>query len=223
MACPRIAVVDYHKGNLLSVVRSLADVGAEAFATDDCGRIASADAVVVPGVGAFEDAMGFLVQSGEGEAIREAVSRGVPFLGICLGLQLLFERGSERSDGTDGDFVAGLGILPGSVTRLESGRLKVPHVGWNQLHLTEHGRACALFAGIAEGANVYFTHSYALADDIDHDIECTRTHYTRSFCSGVWSKNVYGVQFHPEKSSQAGLRILRNFCAMAAGRISDEA
>ena len=223
MAAPRIAVVDYHKGNLLSVARSLADVGGDAFVTDDCEAIVAADAVVVPGVGAFEDAMGYLLDSGEAEAIRTQVGRGVPFLGICLGLQLLFERGSERADGTDGDFVAGLGLLQGSVTRLESGRLKVPHVGWDQLHLTEHGRRCPLFSGIAEGANVYFTHSYALADDIDSSIESSRSHYTRSFCSGVWSDNVFGVQFHPEKSSQTGLSILRNFCRIVQGDGTGEA
>ena len=210
---PRVAVVDYHKGNLLSVVRSLGDAGASAWATDRPAEILSADAVVVPGVGAFEDAMAYLRASGEAEAIAEAASRGVPFLGICLGLHVLFERGAERSDGSAGDWVDGLGILAGSVTRLESGRLKVPHVGWDQLHLTPHGRACPLYRGIPEGANVYFTHSYALADDVDADIVTTRSHYTRSFASGVWADNVYGVQFHPEKSSASGLAILRNFVA----------
>ena len=211
MVAPRIAIVDYHKGNLLSVVRSLGDVGAQAFATDDPTQIAGADAVVVPGVGAFEDAMDYLQTSGEAEAIKDAAARGVPFLGICLGLHVLFERGAERSDGTAGDWIEGSGILKGSVTRLTSGRLKVPHVGWNQMHLTSHGRACPLYANVPEGANVYFTHSYALADDIDEDIIATRSHYTRSFASGVWSDNVFGVQFHPEKSSATGLTILSNF------------
>lgn len=211
MPGPRIAVVDYHKGNLLSVVRSLNDVGAVAQATDDPDSIRSADAVVVPGVGAFEDAMTFLVESGESRAILDAAERGIPFLGICLGLHVLFERGAERSDGKDGDWIAGLGVLPGSVTRLQSGRLKVPHVGWDQVHLTTHGRTCPLYEGVPEGSNVYFTHSYALADDVDDAIVTTRSHYTRSFASGVWAHNVYGVQFHPEKSSSTGLLILRNF------------
>lgn len=211
MAVPSIAVVDYHKGNLLSVVRSLSDVGAHAVATDDPSVICSADAVVVPGVGAFEDAMSFLEESGEGEAIRDAAGRGVPFLGICLGLHVLFERGEERSDGQAGEWVPGLGLLSGSVTRLVSGRLKVPHVGWDQLHLTPHGRECGLYKGVPEGANVYFTHSYALADDVDDAVVTTRSHYTRSFASGVWANNIYGVQFHPEKSSSTGLAILRNF------------
>ncbi|MBR3158948.1 MAG: imidazole glycerol phosphate synthase subunit HisH [Atopobiaceae bacterium] len=208
---PHVAVVDYHKGNLLSVVRSLSDVGADARATDDPEVIAAADAVVIPGVGAFEDAMAYLRESGEDEAVRDAAQRGVPFLGICLGLHVLFERGSERSDGSAGDWVEGLGILRGSVTRLESGRLKVPHVGWDQLHLTQHGRSCPLFAGIPEGANVYFTHSYALADDVDEEIVTTRSHYTRSFASGIWAGNIFGMQFHPEKSSATGLAMLRNF------------
>lgn len=211
MAAPRIAVVDYHKGNLLSVVRSLGDVGAKATATDDPAAIACADAVVVPGVGAFEDAMDYLTASGEGEAVKDAAARGVPFLGICLGLHVLFERGDERSDGSAGDWVDGLGVLSGSVTRMESGRLKVPHVGWDQLHLTTRGRTCPLYQGIPEGANVYFTHSYALADDVSDDVVTTRSHYTRSFASGIWADNVFGVQFHPEKSSSTGLAILRNF------------
>ena len=211
MARPHIAVVDYHKGNLLSVVRSLSDVGADARATDSPSEIGRADAVVVPGVGAFEDAMAFINESGQAEAIVDASHRGVPFLGICLGLHVLFERGDERSDGKAGEWIEGLSLFPGSVTRLESGRLKVPHVGWDQLHLTRHGRECALYEGVPEGANVYFTHSYALADDVNESVVTTRSHYTRSFASGVWENNVYGVQFHPEKSSTTGLTILRNF------------
>jgi len=217
MSQPNIVVVDYHKGNLLSVVRSLTDVGAHAQASDDPERIRTADAVVVPGVGAFEDCMDYLRSSGEADAIVEAAGRGVPFLGICLGLHVLFERGEERSDGKAGEWVDGLGILRGSVTRLQPTRLKVPHVGWDQLHLTPHGRACALYQGVAEGANVYFTHSYALADDVDEAVVTTRSHYTRSFASGVWSDNVFGVQFHPEKSSTTGLTILQNFVQAVCG------
>ncbi|MBO7674403.1 MAG: imidazole glycerol phosphate synthase subunit HisH [Atopobiaceae bacterium] len=217
MAQPNIAIVDYHKGNLLSVVRSLNDVGAQARATDDPALIRAADAVVVPGVGAFEDCMDYLRSSGEADAIVEAARRGVPFLGICLGLHVLFERGEERSDGKAGEWVEGLGILSGSVTRLQSTHLKVPHVGWDQLHLTPHGRDCVLYQGVAEGANVYFTHSYALADDVDDSVVTTRSHYTRSFASGVWSDNVFGVQFHPEKSSATGLAILRNFVQAVCG------
>lgn len=216
MAAPSIVVVDYHKGNLQSVVRSLTDVGAKATASDDPGFIGAADAVVVPGVGAFEDAMAYLRSSGEDEAVLDAIGRGVPFLGICLGLHVLFERGNEHADGSSSGWIDGLGVLSGSVTRLESGRLKVPHMGWDQLHLTAHGRACPLYEGIAEGSNVYFTHSYALADDVDEHVVTTRSHYTRSFASGVWADNVFGVQFHPEKSSTTGLAILRNFVRLIA-------
>ena len=211
MAAPRIVVVDYHKGNLSSVVRSLSDVGADAISSDVPEVISAADAVVIPGVGAFEDAMSHLSASGQGEAIVDVAKRGVPLLGICLGLHVLFERGEERSDGSVGTWVAGLSLMRGSVTRLEPGRLKVPHMGWDQLHLTEHGRSCPLYAGVPEGAHVYFTHSFALADDVDESVVTTRSHYTRTFASGVWHDNLYGVQFHPEKSSKTGLAMLRNF------------
>ena len=148
MAAPQIVVVDYHKGNLLSVVRSLSDVGASVRVSDVPRDIAAADALVIPGVGAFEDAMTYFEASGESEAIKEAALREIPVLGICLGLHVLFERGAERSDGHAGDWVEGLGLLEGSVTRLESGRLKVPHVGWDQLHLTTHGRGCPLYKDV---------------------------------------------------------------------------
>lgn len=211
MAAPRIVVVDYHKGNLSSVVRSLSDVGADVIASDDPEVIGAADAAVIPGVGAFEDAMSYLSASGQGEAIVGLSNRGVPLLGICLGLHVLFERGEERSDGSIGTWVAGLSLIKGSVTRLEPGRLKVPHMGWDQLHLTGHGRSCPLYAGVPEGAHVYFTHSFALADDVDESVVTTRSHYTRTFASGIWRDNLYGVQFHPEKSSKTGLAMLRNF------------
>lgn len=210
----RIVVVDYHKGNLSSVERGLTEVGGTALVSDDPQAIRAASAVVLPGVGSFGDAAAYLRESGEGEAILDAIGRGVPFLGICLGLQLLFERGSETGDGS---WAEGLGVLAGSATRLESSRLKVPHVGWDQLDLTDHGRACPLLAGVAEGAHVYFTHSYALADDVDSAFVAARTHYARSFASAVWRDHVFGVQFHPEKSSAVGRGILANFVRLAGG------
>lgn len=210
----RIVVVDYHKGNLSSVVRGLADAGGDAVASDDPAAIRAASGVVLPGVGSFGDAMGYLDESGEAEAVLDAIGRGVPFLGICLGLQLLFERGNETDDGSWAD---GLGVLPGSATRLESSRLKVPHVGWDQLHLTAHGRACPILAGVPEGANVYFTHSFALAEDVPDEVVAARTHYVRSFASAVWRDNVFGVQFHPEKSSAVGLAMLRGFVGVVGG------
>lgn len=215
MTARPIVIVDYHKGNLRSVERGLVEAGGTAVLTDDPAAIAAADALVLPGVGSFGDAAAYLGESGQREALLAALGRGVPFLGICLGLQLLFERGSETDDGS---WAAGLGVMAGSATRLESSRLKVPHVGWDQLDLTSLGRSCPLFADVAEGAHVYFTHSYALADDVPAELVTARTHYARSFASAAWDgANTYGVQFHPEKSSAVGLQILRNFVRLAGG------
>lgn len=210
---PKITVVDYHKGNLLSVVRSLVDVGAEAEVTDDPAKIRAASAVVLPGVGSLEDAMGYISQSGQDEALMDVIERDVPFLGICLGQHLIMESGDEAEEG----YCEALGAVSGTVRRLEPGTLKVPHVGWDQLEITEHGRACPLLAGIEDGAHVYFTHSYALAEDVDPAIVATYTDYTRRFPSTIWRDNVFAMQFHPEKSSRVGLRILSNFAQLAAG------
>lgn len=222
MLSKEIVVVDYHRGNLQSVVRGLSAVGGFAVASDDPKRIASAAGLVLPGVGAFEDAMGFLRQSGEADAILSSIGEDTPFLGMCLGLHLLFERSTERSrslgrSSWGGNWVPGLGVLAGSVTRLDSQRLKVPHVGWNQLHLTKQGEQCPLLVDVAEGTNAYFTHSYALADGHDGDVVCAKTHYARSFPSTIWRDNVFAVQFHPEKSSTAGLRMLSNFVRIVYG------
>ena len=210
----RIVIVDYHKGNLSSVERGISDAGGEALVSDDPAVIRAAAGVVLPGVGSFGDAMAFLRESVEAEALLAALERGVPFLGICLGLQLLFERGNETDDGS---WAEGLGVLAGSATRLESDRLKVPHVGWDQVHLTDHGRACPLLRDVPEGANVYFTHSFALADDVADDVVAARTHYVRSFASAVWRDNVFGVQFHPEKSSAVGGAMLSAFVDVVRG------
>lgn len=177
MGGPKIVVVDYHKGNLSSVVRGLARAGAAACTSDDPEQIRNADGLVIPGVGAFYDAIAFMRQSGEADAVLDAVAAGTPLLGICLGLQLFFERGNEGvpadegavADGNTpqqagGPWVDGLGIMCGSCTRLESSRLKVPHVGWDQVHMTPTGAADPLLTGFAEGANMYFTHSYAVSD-----------------------------------------------------------
>ena len=230
MGEPKIVVVDYHKGNLSSVVRGLARAGAVACTSDDPEQIRAADGLVIPGVGAFYDAIAFMRESGEEAAVLDAVAAGTPLLGICLGLQLFFARGNEgvpagagvaadgdasEQDGdpeqTGGPWVDGLGIMRGSCTRLESSRLKVPHVGWDQVHMTPAGAADPLLAGFAEGANMYFTHSYAVADDADAADVLARTHYTRSFPCIVRHGNVWGCQFHPEKSSALGQRILKNF------------
>ncbi len=219
---PTIVVIDYHKGNLSSVERGLAAVGARVLVSDDPEKIKGAAGLVLPGVGSFGDAMSFMRKSGQADAVREAIDAGVPFLGICLGLQLLFERGSERTVNASSAiartlveqpltaWVEGLGVFPGECTRLVSTRLKVPHVGWNQVDFTERGSSCALLEGVANGANFYYTHSYAV-ETADDDIVMARTHYVRSFPAVVACGNVYGCQFHPEKSSATGLTILRNF------------
>lgn len=233
---PTIAVIDYHKGNLSSVARGLVRAGAEALVTDDPAKIRAADGIVLPGVGSYFDAIAFMHETGQDAAVTEALAggAGAPFLGICLGLQLLFERGDEgvpedapaqaASDDAGSDlapatvftaggrrWVRGLGLLPGSCTLLPSRRLKIPHVGWDQVHLTPEGAACPLLDGFDEGANLYFTHSYALDEDaFDSDI-AARTFYARAFGSIVWRGNIYGCQFHPEKSSAHGHQILENF------------
>lgn len=233
-----IVVIDYHKGNLSSVRRGLMRAGwDDVVISDDPAAIRAAAGLVLPGVGSFYDAIEFMRESGQDEAVLETIGRGVPFLGICLGLQLLCERGDEGvpaeadapaetvgvpaaadcSDAPGGPWTPGLGVLAGSVTRLESARLKVPHVGWDQLHVTEEGRDCPLLAGVPEGANVYFTHSYAVADDADASQVAARTHYVRSFPCVAWRGNVFGCQFHPEKSSATGLMILRNFVSIVKG------
>ena len=214
----RIAVIDYCKGNLSSVERALDAAGAEAFVTLDPEKIAAADAAVLPGVGSYADAMGYMRASGEAEAALEVIRAGRPFMGICLGMQLLFDKGDEGAS-AGGRWVEGLGVLPGSCARLESARLKVPHVGWNQIDLTPAGRSCPLLDGVADGANFYFTHSYAV-DASDGSCVMARTHYARSFTAVAARDNVFGTQFHPEKSSGKGMRILENFVGICEGRLS---
>lgn len=231
---PNIVVVDYHKGNLASVARGLTDAGALSVQTTDCPQdIRTAAGIVLPGVGAFYDAIAFMTESGQAAAACDALAAGVPFLGICLGQQLLFERGDEGvpadvpcceavdavgSNLQSGDvfeaegkrWVRGLGILHGSCTRMDGSRLKVPHVGWDQVHPTAIGTANPLLAGFPEGANMYFTHSYVVEGADPADV-AARTHYTQSFPSVIAHGNVFGCQFHPEKSSGRGRDILRNF------------
>ena len=218
-----IAIVDYGVGNLFSLSSSVKSLGAEVRVTRDAADLRAADHILLPGVGAFADAMAKLEATGLVPVLREETQKK-PLLGICLGLQLFFERGNEgvpanEDADADGDasgqagapWVDGLGIMRGSCTRLESSRLKVPHVGWDQVHMTPAGAADPLLAGFAEGANMYFTHSYAVTDDADAADVLARTHYTRSFPCIVRRGNVWGCQFHPEKSSALGQRILKNF------------
>ena len=207
----RICIIDYQRGNLASVRRGLQDAGYHAFISDDPADILSADGLVLPGVGSFADAMGILEASGQADAIREAAQAGTPLLGICLGLQLLYDRGDEVC--RPGQFIPGLGLIPGLVTRMpaetaDGRRLKVPHVGWNSVAFTEAENP--LFAGVPDGSYFYFTHSFVgIPEDPSHAAGIT-TH-AAPFASTVRRGNVYATQFHPEKSSTLGLRVLANF------------
>ncbi len=200
-----IAIIDYDAGNLKSVSKALEWLGEEAVITRDDQAILSADRVVLPGVGSFGAAMEQLKKYGLDRTIREAVQRQIPFLGICLGLQLLFE-GSEESGG-----VEGLGILKGRVLKIpEADGLKIPHIGWNALTLQHQGR---LFEGIADQAFVYFVHSYYLQAEEDQIVKA-KTEYGVQIHASVECGQVFACQFHPEKSSSVGLAILKNFAAV---------
>ena len=217
-----IAVVDYQKGNLKSVERGLIAAGGEALITADASEIAKADAIVLPGVGAFADAAATMCELGQMEAIRDRVRAGVPFLGICLGEHLMFEHGVEGAP--EGNPACGLGLLPGTVVAMprrdaQGKTFKVPHVGWNTIEMpacngSELAFACPLFDGIAPGEYFYFTHSY-IAPTGSHTIAET-THSTRFTSAVQFGERAFGVQFHPEKSSDAGARVLANFVAIAA-------
>ncbi len=200
-----IAIIDYGAGNLQSVEKALRHLGCQCQITADPGELAAAQAAVLPGVGAFGDAMGQLRARGLEEPIRQFVSSGKPFLGICLGLQILFEE-SEESPG-----VKGLGLLRGKVLRLpkESG-LKIPHIGWNSLAVIKPG---GLFAGVEGEPYVYFVHSYYLR--AEEDVVTATAEYGTTIHAAVQKGNLLACQFHPEKSGQVGLSLLENFKAMA--------
>ncbi|MCE9545667.1 MAG: imidazole glycerol phosphate synthase subunit HisH [Planctomycetia bacterium] len=200
-----IAIIDYQMGNLRSVQKGFEHVGHAAQITSDPAVLAAADKIVLPGVGAFEDAMAELRRRNLIEPIRQAVASGKPFLGICLGLQLLFDVGYENGRHE------GLGILPGEVVRFERpADVKVPHMGWNELQIK---RSAPHLAGLTEGTFVYFVHSYYVVPR-DESIIATETDYAGKFCSSVWRDNLFATQFHPEKSQAEGLKILRNFAEL---------
>lgn len=202
-----IAIIDYDAGNIKSVEKALLLLGQEVVITGGREEILKADKVILPGVGAFGDAMANLRKTGLDQVIREVTGRGTPFLGICLGLQLLFERSGEAPG------VEGLGILKGEILRIpDSEGLKIPHMGWNSLHLENDGR---LFRGISEGAYVYFVHSYYLKA-ADEGIVKASTEYSTHIHASVEKDNVFACQFHPEKSSDVGIQILRNFVELQA-------
>ena len=197
-----IAIIDYDAGNLKSVEKALISLGAEPVITRDRETILQADHIILPGVGSFGDAMSNLEKYGLIEVIHEAVARKIPFLGICLGLQLLFED-SEETPG-----VKGLGVLKGHILRIpDCEGLKIPHMGWNSLSYPNSGR---LFKDIPENNYVYFVHSYYLKAE-NPEIVKAATHYSTEIHASVEQENVFACQFHPEKSSKWGLKILDNF------------
>lgn len=199
-----VAVVDYDAGNTFSVTRALEKVGAQVNLTPVPEEVLKADAVVLPGVGAFGDCVRKLEARGMGGACLAAYREGKPFLGVCVGLQVLFE-GSEESPG-----VAGLGILPGKVIRFESNRLRVPHIGWNELGLA---RPHPVLKGL-DGESFYFVHSYHPEPSVPSDL-LGETDYGGAFCAAAGRGNLAAVQFHPEKSSLAGLKLYENFLSWA--------
>lgn len=200
-----IAIIDYEMGNLRSVQKAFEHMGHQAVITSDPAVLADADKLVLPGVGAFRDAIGALHERGLVGPIRAAIEARKPFLGICLGLQLLFDTSHE-----DGEH-QGLGILPGTVDRFQlPHEFKVPHMGWNQI---AYRRRPPIFAGIDEGEHFYFVHSYYVVPK-DASVVAIEASYPLPFCAGVWRDNLFAVQFHPEKSQSAGLKLLNNFAEL---------
>ena len=204
-----IALIDYGSGNLRSVHKALLKVGAEVRLARQPADLAEAQAVVLPGVGAFDDCIQALEQQALLEASRQFIQSGRPFLGICVGYQALFEQSEEFNS-----CAAGLGIFRGKVVRF-SGKdgLKVPQIGWNQLEIVKP--ECPLFRDIPGGSYVYFVHSF-FPKPADPAIVATRTTYGETFASSVWRDNVFATQFHPEKSQKIGLQLLQNFVALAS-------
>lgn len=203
----RVVIIDYGMGNLRSVQKAFEQVGCDAVVTADPVLAASADKLVLPGVGAFRDCMRNLEQGSFVEPIKAHVAAGKPFLGICLGLQLLFTESEEFGRHQ------GLGIIPGRVVRFPEGMkageefLKVPHMGWNRIAIR---RPAPLYRNIPEDSFVYFVHSYYVVPD-DPEVIATETGYGETFCSSIWRDNVMATQFHPEKSQAVGLQMLKNF------------
>lgn len=203
-----IAIIDYGAGNIQSVSKALAHIGCEAFITRDKDKILKADGAVLPGVGSFGDTMDTMIEYGIKDTVIEYTKSGKPFLGICLGLQLLFPKSEESPD------AEGLGIFDGSITKIPSGEgLKIPHIGWNSLDIK---KSDGLFKGIGKNPYVYFVHSYFL-NASDKSIVSAQTEYGVTIDAAVEKGNVFATQFHPEKSGETGLKILRNFADIVNG------
>jgi len=195
-----IALIDYGMGNLASVDKALRHVGVEPLVTSDPADVERADALVLPGVGACGDCMANLRDGGLLQPVKDAIAAGKPYLGICLGLQILFDESEE------GGGVRGLGVLPGKVQRFRH-QLKIPQIGWNQINIKS---SAPHLAGVAEGSWVYFVHSYHVVPE-DETVIATTTDYGYQFVSAVHCGSIFATQFHPEKSQEVGLQILRNF------------
>lgn len=195
-------IIDYGVGNLGSVVKAFKAIGQQPRVTCLAKDLKKAGKVVLPGVGAFPDAMKALRKSGMIEPLKKHIDEGKPILGLCLGLQLLFEESEE------GGKVKGLGIFKGRIVRFTRSTLKIPHMGWNQLLIKK--KDCPLLKGVADCAWMYFVHSYYVVPK-DRSIIATTTDYGIEFTSMIWKDNIYAMQFHPEKSQSLGLRILENF------------
>jgi imidazole glycerol-phosphate synthase subunit HisH len=200
-----IKIVDYGMGNLRSVQKAFEKIGADAQVVSSPADLEGAEKLVLPGVGAFRDAIAELKRTGLDRPVREHIAADKPFLGICLGLQLLFDVSYE-----DGQW-EGLGVLPGKVVRFaDQPDLKIPHMGWNSLEFAQPSR---IFEGVPEGSSVYFVHSYYVVPE-DESVIAARTEHGTSFVSAVAKNNLFATQFHPEKSQSVGLRLLTNFAAL---------
>ncbi|MBO5421072.1 MAG: imidazole glycerol phosphate synthase subunit HisH [Clostridia bacterium] len=204
-----IAIIDYGVGNLFSLKSSFNAIGADVIVTDSEEKIRSADKIILPGVGAFSDAIAKLRATGLDKVLIDEAKKGKPVMGICLGMQMLFEKSFEYGE------YNGLGLLKGNVVGMQGvlpEELKIPHIGWNALHFRQ--KDCPLFKYIKEDDCVYFVHSY-FAEDCDESVAAT-TEYGKELTAAVAYKNIYGCQFHPEKSGEVGLNILKAFCETEA-------
>lgn len=207
-----IAIVDYNAGNIRSVQKAFEYAGASCSVTSSSHEILSADAVILPGVGAFRDCFGNLKERGLDRVVRQCLEKGMPFLGICLGFQMLFDCSEEN--GTDGGWVEGMGVFKGAVRQFPQDMgLKVPQIGWNCLDRT---RDCALFDGLPSKPYVYFVHSYYV-DSEDRPLVAARSQYGIAFDAAIARGNTYAVQFHPEKSGDVGIMIIKNFLKVVYG------
>ncbi|QDV57812.1 imidazole glycerol phosphate synthase subunit HisH [Rosistilla oblonga] len=202
-----ITIVDYQMGNLRSVSKAIQRVGEETLITSDPGEIASAEKLILPGVGGFKDAIAELNRRDLANPIRDFIDSGRPFLGICLGLQMLFDSSEE------GGQHEGLGIIPGEVVRFPADpALKVPHMGWNQVQITQ---PTPLMQGIEPGTHFYFVHSYYVKPT-DRSVVAIEADYGAPFCAAIWRNNLHATQFHPEKSQGNGMKLLKNFVSLDA-------